>query len=227
MSRTSHLNTLQRFRLSQADSVKVLETPFKVIAIHAAASLYRCHCILDDFDNFIHSLVKSFANMKSAWCTSVLAGCFHFTLPHRCCPFFLEKVCLVANGPRYILSALWQRNFKAISWQISSNGAFMVIAQAIYISPQIAVPLVHCFPFTSLPSVSGSSVNIQQDWNIHTLQCHITMHQCHASSTQQCTWTYLPRQRWVHMAELVHKAVCWISSKLESMKIIRSFDHMV
>ena len=49
--------------------------------------------------------------------TSVLAGCFHFTLSHSCCPFFLEKVCLVANGPRYILSAFSQCNLKAISWQ--------------------------------------------------------------------------------------------------------------
>ena len=67
--------------------------------------------------------------------TSVLAGCFHFTLPHSCCPFFLEKVCLVANGPRYILSALWQSNFKEIVWQISSSGACMVISQLMYISP--------------------------------------------------------------------------------------------
>ena len=41
---------------------------------------------------------------------------------------------------------------------------------------QIAVSLVHCFSFTSLPSVSGYSVNIQQDRNIHTLQYHITIY---------------------------------------------------
>ena len=99
--------------------------------------------------------------------TSILAGCFHFTLPHSCCPFFFKKVCLVANGPRYILSAFWQCNLKAISWQISSNGACMVIAKLVY-HPEIAVSLVHCFSFTSLPSVSGYSVNIQQDRNIHT-----------------------------------------------------------
>ena len=144
---------------------------------------------------------------NSIRCTSVLAGCFHFTLPHGCCLFFFAKVCLVANGPRYILSALWQCNFKEISWQISSNGACMVIANSMY-HLQIAASLVRCFSFTSLPSVSGYSVNIQQDRNIHALQCHITMYKCYASSTQQCTWAYLPRQRWVYMAELVHEVIC-------------------
>ena len=67
--------------------------------------------------------------------TSVLAGCFHFTLPHSCCPFFLEKVCLVANGPRYILSAFSQCDLRAISWQTSSNSGCMVISQLMYISP--------------------------------------------------------------------------------------------
>ena len=70
--------------------------------------------------------------------TSILAGCFHFTLPHHCCPFFFEKVCLVANGPRYMLSAFSQCNLKAISWQISSNGACMVIAKLMH-HPEIAV----------------------------------------------------------------------------------------
>ena len=90
------------------------------------------------------------------------------------------------------------RNFKTIFWQISSNGARMVIAKLMY-HPQIAVSLVHCFSLTSLLSVGGYSVNIQQDRNIHTLQCHITLYKCHASATQQCTWKYFPRQCWVHI----------------------------
>ena len=137
--------------------------------------------------------------------TSVLAGCFHFTLPHRCCPFFFEKVCLVANCPWYILSAFSQCNFKAISWRISSDSCMVITKWNYHL--QIAVSLLHCFSFTSLPSVSGYSVNIQQDRNIHTLQCHITMNQWNASSTQKSTWMYFPRQHWVHMAELVHEAI--------------------
>ena len=103
----------------------------------------------------------------------------------------------------------------------------MVIAKLMY-HLKIAVSLLHCFSFTSIPSASGYSVSIKPVRSIHTLQCHIAMYKCHASSTQQCTWTYRPRQRWFHMAELVHGAICWMSSsKFESMKIIRSFDHMV
>ena len=67
--------------------------------------------------------------------TSVLAGCFHFTLPHSCCPFFLEKVCLVTNCPWSILSAFSQCDLRAISWQTSSNSGCMVIAKLMYMSP--------------------------------------------------------------------------------------------
>ena len=76
-----------------------------------------CYCISDDFVAIPSTALR---NLLPTWsladaCTSVLAGCFHFTLPHGCCLFFFAKVCLVANGPRYILSAFWQCNFKDIS----------------------------------------------------------------------------------------------------------------
>ena len=90
---------------------------------------------------------------------------------------------------------------------------------------QIAVSLVHCFSFTSLPSVSGYSVNIQQDRSIHALQCRITISECHASSTQQCTWKYFPCQPYGQTLCTRQYAKC--HQKLESMRIIRSFDHMV
>ena len=162
-------------------------SPVTQIQVKSLGNNFQSHCSC----NYIHlhaiafwisfdNSSKVLRNPLPTWSlpdarTSVLAGCFHFTLPHGCCLFFFAKVCLVVNGPRYILSALWQCNFKEISWQISSNGASMVIANSMY-HLQIADSLVHCFSFTSLPSVSGYSVNIQQDRSIHTQQCHIASH---------------------------------------------------
>ena len=118
-------------------------TTFRVIAV--SCNYIHLHAITFwiSFDNSS----KESRNPLPTWslpdaCTSVLARCFHFTLSHSCCPFFFEKVCLVANGPRYILSAFSQCNLKAISWQISTNGACMVILLSECITPKL---LFHWF----------------------------------------------------------------------------------
>ena len=56
------------------------------------------------FGNSIHRYPQPFLrNPLPTWGladahTSVLAGCFHFTLPNSCCPFFLAKARLVPVG---------------------------------------------------------------------------------------------------------------------------------
>ena len=114
--------------------------------------------------------------------TSVLAGCFHFTLSHSCCPFFFAKVCLVASGLGYILSSFLQCNFRAISWQTSSNGDCQV---DVYVTPKL---LFHWFiaflSQASLPQVGTVWTYSRIGTSTHfdaTLQCINIMHPAHNS----------------------------------------------
>ena len=64
---------------------------------HCSCNCIHLHAIAFwiSFDNSS----KVLRNPLPTWsladaCTSVLAGCFHFTLPHGCCLFFFTKACL-------------------------------------------------------------------------------------------------------------------------------------
>ena len=86
--------------------------------------------------------------------TSVLAGCFHFTLPNSCCPFFLAKARLVPVGPGIHSFGIVPCSLEAISW----------FQEWCLHDDCKDVPAPN-----SCSTVSSYRVNICQDRNIHTI----------------------------------------------------------
>ena len=68
VSRTSHLNTFQWPNSGKVTREKLSES--LQLQLHPST----CYCILDIIWQFIQSFEKSFAKMKSAWCTHISPG---------------------------------------------------------------------------------------------------------------------------------------------------------
>ena len=88
-----YLKTFQSCKLSESHS----GTTFRVIAV-ATASIY----MLLHFGYFLEIPSTVLRNplprcSLADACISVLAGFFHFMLPHSCCPFFFAKVRLTPS----------------------------------------------------------------------------------------------------------------------------------
>ena len=173
--------------------------------------------------------------------------CWEILCQHEVCPMHAHQSWQAASISRFRTTAALSSSRRCAWWQTVRDTFFqpfrnaisrqslgkLLVTVVVWWLPSWCITsklLFHRFiaflSQTSLLQVGAvwtySRMGISTHYHV-TLQSVNVMH----PATQKSTWMYFPRQHWVHMAELVHKAVCWISSKFESMKVIRSFDHMV